>query len=109
MKGEDDDREKGLESLDKLMKFLTKHLENLRERKTTVLIAHLRAHPGMLLATEVAKLVSFGELYELLVRVVREIILGETGGMQWAEDIVRKVWELDNFVFPIFLSLFMNI
>ena len=46
---------------------------------------------GMLLATEIAKLVSFGELYNLLVRVSREMILGETGGMQYAEDLVREV------------------
>ena len=51
----------------------------------------------MILAVEVAKLVSFGQLYELLIRVCRQIMLGENGGLQYVTDILQEVFFSDPF------------
>lgn len=56
----------------------------------------------MILAVEVAKLVSFGQLYELLIRVGRQIMLGEHGGLEYVSDIMKEVFFF--FFFPFCLK-----
>ena len=80
-------------ALENVVQFLAKNAElTVNEKNAPALLSNLRSHPGMILAVEVAKLVSFSELYELIIRVLREIILGETGGVNQTQEVLKAAF-----------------